>query len=74
MGKEIEIITDTQRLRPENSEVERLLADNSRAKHLLGWLPKYSGTDGFKKGLVKTIEWFTDQANFFSQKSDKYNI
>ena len=74
MGTEIEILPDTQRLRPENSEVERLLADNTKAKNLLGWVPKYGGTDGFKKGLTKTIEWFTDQANFFSYKSDKYNI
>ena len=74
MGTEIEILPDTQRLRPENSEVKRLLADNTKAKNLLGWAPKYGETDGFKKGLTKTIEWFTDQANFFSYKSDKYNI
>ena len=74
MGTEIEILPDTQRLRPENSEVERLLADNTKAKNLLGWAPKYGEADGFKKGLTKTIEWFTDQANFFSYKRDKYNI
>ena len=38
MNAEIEIITDEERLRPENSEVERLWADNTKAKQLFGWL------------------------------------
>ena len=40
MGMEIEILTDEQRFRPKNSEVERLWADNSKAKRMLGWEPK----------------------------------
>ena len=53
MGAEIEIITDEQRLRPEKSEVERLLADNRLAEQLLGWRPHVSLEDG----LVATIDW-----------------
>ena len=74
MGQEIEILTDTQRLRPEKSEVERLWADNTKAKKLLEWEPKYGGADGFRRGLAKTIEWVTEQANLLTYKSGKYNI
>ena len=74
MGQEIEILTDTQRLRPEKSEVERLWADNTKSKKLLEWEPKYGGVDGFRRGLAKTIEWVTEQANLLTYKIDKYNI
>lgn len=74
MGKEIEIITDQKRVRPENSEVERLWADNSKANRLFEWQPKYTGMDGFKKGLTETIEWFTKPTNISSYKSGIYNL
>jgi len=74
METKIEILTDNQRIRPENSEVERLWADNSKAKHLLDWEPKNGGVNGFRRGLAKTIEWFTDPSNLFTYKSEKYNI
>ena len=74
MGQEIEILTDTQRLRPEKSEVERLWADNTKSKKLLEWEPKYGGVDGFRRGLAKTIEWITDPSNLLTYKSDKYNV
>lgn len=74
MGKEIEIITDQKRVRPENSEVERLWADNSKANRFFEWQPKYTGIDGFKKGLTETIEWFTKPTNISSYKSGIYNL
>lgn len=74
MGAEIEILTDPQRLRPEKSEVERLWADNTKAKKLLKWIPKYGGITGFQTGLEKTVEWFTDPEHLADYKSDKYNI
>ena len=74
MGAEIEILTDQQRLRPEKSEVERRWADNTKAKKLLNWRPKYGGIAGFQMGLEKTIEWFTDPKHLSDYKSDKYNI
>jgi len=74
MGAEIEIISDEARLRPENSEVERLWADNTKAKQLFGWQPAYGGREGFKRGLAETAEWFQDSANLVSYKADRYNI
>ena len=74
IGTKIEIMTEIQRIRPEKSEVERLFADNSKAKKLLQWEPEFGGKDGFKRGLSKTIEWFTDPFNISNYKNDKYNV
>ncbi len=74
MGKEIEIITDEARLRPENSEVERLWAANAKAKALFNWEPTYAGRQGFKRGLEETAEWFKDPTNLAAYKADRYNI
>jgi NAD dependent epimerase/dehydratase len=74
MGAEIQILTDQQRLRPDKSEVERLWADNTKAKKLLKWKPKYGGITGLQKGLQKTVEWFTNPEHLAYYKSDKYNI
>tara|TARA_B100000795_G_scaffold157821_1_gene118516 strand:- start:6426 stop:7421 length:996 start_codon:yes stop_codon:yes gene_type:complete len=74
MDVEVKIITDEVRIRPENSEVERLWADNTKAKQLLDWRPKYHGYEGFKRGLTETIEWFSLDENSLRYKSDIYNI
>ena len=74
MNKEIEIVADVVRMRPENSEVERLWADNTKAKELLGWQPKFIGLDGFKRGLVETIDWCTKTENLRGYKSGIYNV
>lgn len=74
MGADIEIETDEERLRPEKSEVNRLWADNSKAKQLLGWEPEYGGRNGFKRGLRETVEWFTRSDNLKRYKADIYNI
>jgi dTDP-glucose 4,6-dehydratase len=74
MNADVEIITDEVRLRPENSEVERLWADNSKARQLFGWQPGYGGYEGFKQGLAETVEWFTQSDNLRGYKSDIYNI
>jgi dTDP-glucose 4,6-dehydratase len=73
MDKSVSISLDSQRLRPQDSEVERLFASNQKAKELFGWEPKYSGLDGFKLGLNETIEWFTKLENLNSYKSTIYN-
>jgi len=70
----IEIMTDEERFRPEKSEVERLWADNTKAQRLFGWQPRYSGIEGFRRGLTETAEWFMNPANVVSYKSDIYNI
>lgn len=74
MSIEVEIITDEVRLRPENSEVERLWADNSKAKQLFGWRPNYGGREGFKRGLMETVEWFKKRDNLRGYKADIYNL
>lgn len=74
MKTEVEIETDAQRLRPEKSEVERLCADNQKARKLLGWEPAYGGKEGLRRGLTETVEWFTNPANQKLYKADIYNI
>jgi dTDP-glucose 4,6-dehydratase len=74
MNIEIEIITDEARLRPENSEVERLWAANAKAKQLFGWQPSYGGREGFKRGLAETAEWFAQSENLRGYKTDIYNL
>ena len=68
------MVSDKKRIRPEKSEVNRLQSDNKKAKKFLGWKPKYSNEDGFKKGLIKTIDWFTKEENLKYYKSDLYNL
>jgi len=53
VDKSITIESDEQRIRPDKSEVDRLLADNRLARTLLGWEPIFSLEDGLKR----TIEW-----------------
>lgn len=74
MGVEVEIETDSVRLRPEKSEVNRLWADNSKARKLVGWEPVYGGREGFVRGLAETAKWFTDPKNLGGYKVDRYNI
>lgn len=74
MNADIEILTDEVRLRPTHSEVERLWADNSKARELFGWAPKYAKLDGFKRGLAETVEWIEDADNLRGYKADIYNI
>lgn len=68
IGKDVNIICDDERIRPENSEVNRLWADNSKIKQLTEWRPKYSIEDGLKE----TIEWIKNNMQYF--KTDIYNV
>jgi NAD dependent epimerase/dehydratase len=74
MGREVEIVSDDMRLRPAASEVERLWADNSKARQLTGWCPEFGGVDGLGRGLQETIDWFADSANLSRYKAGLYNI
>ena len=56
IGKPVKIVVDPKRLRPEKSEVGRLLSDNRLARERLGWQPQVS----LEEGLRKTIEWITE--------------
>jgi dTDP-glucose 4,6-dehydratase len=74
MGCEVEFTSDEQRMRPAGSEVERLWADNSRARELAGWTPDYPGLEGLRRGLAETIEWFGHAHNLRRYKAGLYNI
>jgi NAD dependent epimerase/dehydratase len=74
MNVKIDIASDAERIRPINSEVERLWADNSKVKELFDWSPKYAGRDGLARGLQETINWFTQPENIQRYKSDIYNL
>jgi len=74
MNADIKIINDEERHRPKESEVERLWADNSKAKELFGWEPKYGDREGLSKGLEETAKWFLDSKNLDMYKSDIYNL
>jgi dTDP-glucose 4,6-dehydratase len=74
MGTHIDIECDEQRIRPENSEVARLWADNSKAQKIAGWAPVYAGIEGLQRGLQETVVWFTNTENLKQYKSAQYNI
>ena len=74
MNAEIEIEMDRDRLRPEKSEVDRLLASADKAKKLLSWQPEYRLREGLKLGLKQTADWFTNPANLIRYKADMYNV
>lgn len=70
MGKEVNFVEDTQRLRPKNSEVFRLWGDNTKIKGLTGFEPEYD----IRRGLEETIKWFTCEDNLKKYKSNIYNV
>lgn len=61
-------ICDEQRLRPDNSEVNRLLGSNEKIKTLTAWVPLYT----LQQGIAETIQWIRD--NLSTYKTDVYNI
>ena len=62
------IICDEQRVRPEKSEVNRLLGSNEKIKRLTDWKPKYT----FEEGIAETIEFLRN--NLDKYKTDIYNV
>ncbi len=62
------IVCDDQRLRPEKSEVNRLLGSNEKIRRLTAWEPRYT----FEQGIVNTINWIKDNLQYY--KSDLYNL
>jgi len=62
------IICDEQRLRPEKSEVNRLLGSNQKIKKLTSWSPSYT----LEMGLAETIDWL--KHNLDKYKTDIYNV
>lgn len=74
MGGEVEVTCKEERKRPRDSEVERLLADSSLAKELLGWQSAYAGNEGLSKALKITAQWFSNPENLARYKVGSYTI
>jgi NAD dependent epimerase/dehydratase len=74
MGTDISVELDEQRVRPSNSEVERLHAGIDKAAERLCWKPHYGGREGFRRGLSETIAWFMDKQNRATYVSSRYDI
>jgi NAD dependent epimerase/dehydratase len=68
LGREVPVALDEERLRPPDSEVERLVADITKARTLLGWA---SNVD-LDEGLRRTIEWLTGSLDAY--KPTIYNV
>ncbi len=67
-GRSLNVEIEDSRVRPAGSEVERLLADNSLARKVLGWEPAVSLDDGLKK----TFEWIREHLSEY--RSDSYIV
>ena len=67
VGREVEIVTEEDRLRPESSEVDRLLCDGTKARKL-GWEPLYS----LEQGLEETVLWMKENSGHY--QPDVYAI
>lgn len=69
-GKDAAITSTDERLRPENSEVYRLLGSNRKLTEQTNWKPLYS----LEQGLSETIEWFKNKDNLNKYKAHIYNV
>lgn len=70
MRVNVEFVTEKERLRPVDSEVERLLADTTRIYGALKWRPKKT----LDEGLKETIEWFSLSENLKHYKVSQYTV
>jgi NAD dependent epimerase/dehydratase len=68
LGRDLSVTLDEDRLRPQDSEVERLVAETTKAKKLLGWEPSVELDDG----LQRTIDWLTRSLDAY--KTSIYNV
>lgn len=68
IAPDAKVICDEQRLRPEKSEVNRLLGCNEKIMRLTEWKPRYT----FEEGLAETISFLRD--NLDKYKTDIYNL
>lgn len=68
VGKKVEVREDSQRLRPDKSEVSRLQCNFTQAEHALSWNPQYT----LESGLVSTVEWIRSNLHLF--KPEQYNV
>jgi len=65
---DLKVKVDSKRIRPEKSEVQRLVCDYSKAHNLTGWEPHYT----LEEGLEKTIDWLKENLEIY--KEGIYNV
>ena len=74
MGRKIIVEQDETRMRPKDSEVDRLHAGVDKAKRLFDWNPRHGGVDGFRQGIARTVEWFSKKENLQHYPTEKFNL
>ena len=74
MRKDTPIVSDPARVRPQASEVARLVANADKARRLLDYAPGYGGRAGLQQGIEATVDWFTRPANLAWYRKDDYAI
>ncbi len=74
MGKNVSVEEEDRRLRPEQSEVQRLCADASNAFSRFGWAPEHPGAEGLRRGLTETVAWFNDPANLRHYRQGSFQL
>lgn len=70
INPEVQIVTEDQRMRPEHSEVGRLLGSHKKLQSITGWTPKFE----LDVGLASTIDWFRHPSHLERYKADIYNV
>ncbi len=73
-GRKVAVTEDPARVRPGNSEVERLWSDSSKIESAFGWTPSHAGRDGLYRGLEKTYAWFRDNSNEAGYNAKRYVV
>ncbi len=70
INPEAVVVKDAERVRPENSEVERLFGKNEKIQKLTNWRQQYD----IERGLKETVGWFRNDENLRLYKPDIYNV
>ena len=70
MGRDVEVVGDSARLRPPSSEVQRLVCDSDALHALTSWKPQHT----LEEGLRITADWFCDPINLAAYKPERYNV
>jgi len=70
MGQQVRPVVESQRLRPKNSEVMRLVCDNTKLREATGFTPRVS----LREGIARTAQWFQDRHNLSKYKQHAYNV
>ena len=70
MDKDMSIVYSEERVRPERSEVERLVCDNSKLLKHTSWKPKYT----LEEGITEVIKWMKNPENLTMYKTEQYNV